>query len=106
FFEPLSREQIEQVVNIQIGLLAQRLSKQNISLTISPEAISYISAKGYNENNGARPSKIIIQNELEAPLSGMILNGSVVPGTTVGVSFSDNRLVIVPCSNVGRDSVT
>ncbi|MBN1289343.1 MAG: AAA family ATPase [Actinobacteria bacterium] len=106
FFDPLTGEQIEQVVNIQVGTLAKRLLKQSISLTISRDAISYISAKGYDENLGARPAKRVIQNELEAPLSGMILNGSVVPGTSVGVSLDGDRLVLIPCSDAGRGTAT
>ena len=72
-FEPLSKETIEQIVRIEIGLLQQRLKAQGHILSVSPAAVEQLVEKSYDPKNGARPVKRAIQTYLEDPLTDILL---------------------------------
>ena len=93
-FKPLSFEQVEGIVNLQVERLAQRLAEKTISLKVQPEAVSYLARNGYDPRLGARPAKRVIQNELESPLSEMLLHGTIDEGTTASVTVSGDQLEI------------
>ena len=93
-FSPLSEEQIEMVIKLQVGYLAKRLAEQSISLEIDQPAIEYLAREGYEPAMGARPAKRVIQDELESTLSEMILAGTLVAGDKAVVSSGDGKLQI------------
>jgi len=93
-FRPLTFEQVEMIVKGQVGLLARRLSEKSISLEVQPEAITYLAHKGYDPAMGARPARRVIQNELESPLSGMLLDGTLEEGASATVTVHDDQLHI------------
>ena len=72
-FEPLSKETIEQIVRIEIGLLQQRLKAQGHILSVSPATVEQLVEKSYDPKNGARPVKRAIQTYLEDPLTDILL---------------------------------
>ena len=72
-FEPLSRETIEKIVRIEVGLLQERLKAQGHQLSVSPEAIKQLVEKSYDTKNGARPVKRAVQTYLEDPLTDILL---------------------------------
>ena len=76
-FERLSKEEVRQVVELQITLLYRLLKEQDIELRVSPEAIDFLADKGYDPEFGARPVKRAIQHHLLNQLSKDILAGKV-----------------------------
>jgi ATP-dependent Clp protease ATP-binding subunit ClpB len=84
-FRPLSREQIAQIVEIQLKNLRARLADKRIGLELSAEALAFLAERGYDPVFGARPLKRVIQRELETPLSRKILSGEVGEGANVWV---------------------
>ena len=72
-FEPLSRETIEKIVRIEVGLLLERLKAQGHQLSVSPEAIKQLVEKSFDTKNGARPVKRAVQTYLEDPLTDILL---------------------------------
>jgi ATP-dependent Clp protease ATP-binding subunit ClpB len=97
-FENLTREQIVDIVEIQINRLTKRLSDQQLNLTFTDGAKELLAEKGYDPVYGARPLKRAIQKYLENPLSMEILKGNILEGSNViaepdgedGISFRKN----------------
>jgi ATP-dependent Clp protease ATP-binding subunit ClpB len=94
-FDSLTRDDLMQIVKIQINRLATRLKSQNLTIHVRDSAKSFLVDKGYNASFGARPLKRTIQQEIENPLAMKILNGSlkenthiVVEGSSAGLTFS------------------
>ena len=82
-FEPLGREQIAGITEIQLGRLRNRLAERELSLELTPEALDKLIAVGYDPVYGARPLKRAIQRWIENPLAQLILAGKFVPGTPI-----------------------
>ncbi|MDZ5603286.1 ATP-dependent chaperone ClpB [Pseudomonas sp. RP23018S] len=82
-FEPLGREQIAGITEIQLGRLRSRLAERELSLNLEPEAVDKLIAVGYDPVYGARPLKRAIQRWIENPLAQLILSGQFLPGTAI-----------------------
>ncbi|MEK1940319.1 MAG: ATP-dependent chaperone ClpB, partial [Pseudomonas sp.] len=82
-FEPLARDQIAGIAQIQLGRLRQRLTERELSLELSDEALDKLIAVGYDPVYGARPLKRAVQRWIENPLAQLILSGKFMPGSTV-----------------------
>ena len=82
-FDPLAKEQIAGIAQIQLGRLRQRLAERELSLELSDEAIEKLIAVGYDPVYGARPLKRAIQRWIENPLAQQILSGEFEPGSLV-----------------------
>ena len=97
-FKPLSNNQISGIVKIQIDELAKKLSKRDITLDITDEALNYISGKGYDPQFGARPLKRVVQQDVLNELSKEILKGNVHDNSVVLIDYfpekeGENKLV-------------
>ncbi|RMT78180.1 ATP-dependent chaperone ClpB [Pseudomonas viridiflava] len=92
-FEPLARDQIAGITDIQLDRLRKRLTERELSLALSPEALDKLIAVGYDPVYGARPLKRAIQRWIENPLAQLILSGSFVPGTSITGSVVDDEIV-------------
>ena len=92
-FEPLARDQIAGIAEIQLGRLRSRLAERDLSLTLSQDALDKLIAVGYDPVYGARPLKRAIQRWIENPLAQLILSGQFLPGTTVTASVKDDEIV-------------
>ncbi|MBX8495691.1 ATP-dependent chaperone ClpB [Pseudomonas cichorii] len=92
-FEPLARDQIAGITEIQLGRLRNRLAERELSLTLSPEALDKLIAIGYDPVYGARPLKRAIQRWIENPLAQLILSGSLVPGSSITGKVVDDEIV-------------
>lgn len=88
-FHALTQEQIAKIALIQIAHLQQRLHDQNITLTISDEALKALSEAGFDPIYGARPLKRTIQQTLENPLAQALLRGEFCSGDTIKVTWDD-----------------
>lgn len=92
-FHPLDREQIKTIAEIQINRLRARLAEREYGISITEEALDYLSAAGYDPVYGARPLKRSIQQYVENPLAQEILAGRFVPGDTINIELKKDRVV-------------
>ncbi len=92
-FEPLARDQIAGITQIQLARLRSRLAERDLSLELSDEALDKLIAVGYDPVYGARPLKRAIQRWIENPLAQLILSGKFLPGTPVQASVVDDEIV-------------
>ena len=91
-FHALSREDLVQVVEIQLRHVSKLLEARGYQLAISPEARAYLAEVGYDADYGARPLKRAIQRELQDPLAVKILGGEFHEGETIHVGLGKGRL--------------
>jgi ATP-dependent Clp protease ATP-binding subunit ClpB len=92
-FTPLTTANITQIVGLQIRSVTKMLVQQGITLDATPEAIAYLSQKGYDPNYGARPVKRVIQREVLNELSKEILAGKITTDSIVLIDAFDGKLV-------------
>jgi ATP-dependent Clp protease ATP-binding subunit ClpB len=93
-FEPLSREQIAEIVDVQVAVLIRRVREREVEVELSDAARTLIGDLGYDPTYGARPLKRVIQKRLVDPLALAILEGRFGPGDTVRVDAVDGELVL------------
>ncbi|MBV7380297.1 ATP-dependent chaperone ClpB [Maritimibacter dapengensis] len=93
-FDRLGRNDMDGIVDIQLGLLAKRLAKRNITLTLGDSAKEWLADQGYDPVYGARPLKRVIQKALQDPLAEAILSGDVMDGETIPVTAGADGLLI------------
>jgi ATP-dependent Clp protease ATP-binding subunit ClpB len=90
-FHSLSRENLKQIVEIQLERLRARLAERHIALELTESAREYVAAAGYDPSYGARPLKRVIQREIETPLGRLLLKGEIHDGHTVLVDHDRAR---------------
>lgn len=93
-FHPLTKDELSQIVNLMVKPVINRIHDQGIDVKLTPAAISVISDKGYDPENGARPIRRAIQTEVEDALSEQLLSGQIKPGDTVTVGGRNNKINI------------
>ncbi|WP_296426167.1 ATP-dependent chaperone ClpB [Yoonia sp.] len=93
-FDRLSRENMDAIVDIQIGLLQKRLAQRKIALLLDDAARTWLADEGYDPVFGARPLKRVIQNSLQNQLAELILAGDVKDGDTLSVSAGPDGLLV------------
>ncbi|TFG38440.1 MAG: ATP-dependent chaperone ClpB [Syntrophobacterales bacterium] len=86
-FRSLTMDDIEKIIEIQIGLIQKRLEGRKITLDMTDEAKKYIAKEGYNPAYGARPLKRALQNVIENNLATEILKGEFVEGDHIVVDI-------------------
>lgn len=92
-FTPLRKDQIEDIVKLQLHLLSERLTKAEINLVVTPDALHYLGEKGYDPQYGARPVKRVIQKEVMNELSKYILSGEIDKTEPVVLDVFDGQIV-------------
>jgi ATP-dependent Clp protease ATP-binding subunit ClpB len=92
-FTPLSSDNIKEIVGLQLKSVIKMLSQQNVTMDATPEAIAYLSEKGYDPTFGARPVKRIIQKEVLNELSKEILSGKITTDSIILLDSFDGKLV-------------
>ncbi len=92
-FDPLAKEQIAGIAQIQLERLRQRLAERELSLQLSGEAMDKLVAVGYDPVYGARPLKRAIQRWIENPLAQKILAGAFAPGARVEGKVEGDEIV-------------
>ena len=93
-FQTLSKEDIQQIVNLQIKKVEERLHEKNIKLVVSANARQIIAELGYDTNYGARPLKRIIQKYILDPLALRIVNGTFLAGDTCKVDAQNGKIIL------------
>ncbi len=91
-FSNLDKNDISEIVKLQIEKTAKLLKDQNISLIVTNKAIDYLIENGYSEEYGARPLKRLIQKEVENKISEMIIADEVESGQEIEVTLAEGKL--------------
>ena len=92
-FTPLTSANIAQIVSFQLKSVTKMLAQQGIVMDATPEAIVYLSEKGYDPQFGARPVKRVIQREVLNELSKEILSGKITADSIILIDAFDGKLV-------------
>jgi ATP-dependent Clp protease ATP-binding subunit ClpB len=92
-FTPLTPANIAQIVGLQLKSVTKMLAQQGITMDATPEAIDYLSQKGYDPQFGARPVKRVIQREVLNQLSKEILAGAIKTESIILLDAFDGQLV-------------
>ena len=92
-FTPLDRDAIKQIVRLQIDLLKRMLSKQEITIDATDQAIDYLAEAGFDPHYGARPIKRIIQKKITNALSKEILSQKISKDSVVLIDAFEDQLV-------------
>jgi ATP-dependent Clp protease ATP-binding subunit ClpB len=93
-FKPLTLQEIERIVDLQVEDLRQRLAGRHLSLELTEAARLFIASEGYDPVYGARPLKRFISHELETRIGRALLAGEVPEGSTIQVDVRDDELVV------------
>ena len=89
-FHALSREQMQQIVDLMLAGVASELVEKGINLEVSKEAKVWMADGGYDPLFGARPLRRMIQDNVEDKLSDEILSGNLNPGDTAYIDLADD----------------
>jgi ATP-dependent Clp protease ATP-binding subunit ClpB len=93
-FDSLTREQISEIVDLQVTRLIARVKEREIDVELTEQAKTLLGNLGYDPTYGARPLKRVIQKRLVDPLALAILEGRFTPGGTVRVDAAEGELVL------------
>ncbi len=92
-FTPLSENEIQEIVQMQIEGVCSMLAKNGVRLQVTPEAMALLSREGYDPEFGARPVKRVIQRQLLNALSKQLLSGTVDNTRPIVVDVKDDALI-------------
>ncbi len=93
-FHPLTQKELGPIVEIQLGRLRGRLADREMTLELTPEAVAELATRGYDPVYGARPLKRLIQQEIETPLSRLIIQGKAMDGQTIIGDVVDGQFIL------------
>ena len=100
-FRPLSREDLGQIVDLQLDHLRRLLADRKIALEVSPDAKRLVADLGYDPVYGARPLKRVIQSRLQNPIALELLEGHFAEGDTIRVEAQNGSLAFTPARAAG-----
>jgi ATP-dependent Clp protease ATP-binding subunit ClpB len=92
-FHALTKEQIRQIVGLQMQRVEKLLADQQIEILLTEEAKDYLAEVGYDPVFGARPLKRVIQREIENPIATKLLQNEFIPGDRILVDVANERLI-------------
>ncbi len=92
-FHPLSKNEINGIVELQFEKIRTLAEKKGISLKLMAQARNFITDKGYDPAFGARPLKRVLQKMVANPLSKYILEGDIAAGDRINVNYKDGKIV-------------
>ena len=90
FFTPLTKDQVEQIVELLLNRLRTRLRAQQLQLTLTQAAKDKLLDLGYDPVYGARPMKRVLQSKIETLVARKLIEGVALPGNTLVVDAADN----------------
>ncbi len=85
-FQPLKKEQIRDILNIQLAAFGKHLAEQNITYTMTDDAKDFLAEKGYDPQFGARPLKRVVVQDIETPVSRLLISGELHEGMRLEIS--------------------
>jgi ATP-dependent Clp protease ATP-binding subunit ClpB len=92
-FEPLSKEQLAEIAELQLGRLRERLAERKLWLELTDAAKEVLAEAGWDPAYGARPLKRALQRLVENPLAQRLLEGEFAEGDTIRVDAQNGELV-------------
>ena len=92
-FQPLSQNQIRDIVRIQLKTVAKMLEQNEITISATDEAVNHLAEVGYDPAMGARPVKRVIQREILNEMSRQLLEGKIHSNETIIIDVIDNQFV-------------
>ena len=92
FFKALNLQQLSQIVDIQMDYLRNLLKDQELEFEITDDAKEFLATQGFNPVYGARPLKRVIQQQVENPLSKLILAQTFLKGDKIKIDVQDDKL--------------
>ncbi|MFQ3565879.1 MAG: ATP-dependent Clp protease ATP-binding subunit [Aggregatilineales bacterium] len=104
FFRSLTKDEIKQIVDLELNKVRTRLIEHAITLDLTDEARDWLANKGYDPEYGARPLRRLIQNEVEDRLSDGILSGDFQLAGVVRVTARDGELVLEAVEDEAQDA--
>jgi len=93
-FHSLTREQISEIVDLQVARVIERVSERGVKVTLSDDARELLGNMGYDPTYGARPLRRVIQKQLVDRLALALLAGEIHPGDSVSVDVRDGELAL------------
>jgi ATP-dependent Clp protease ATP-binding subunit ClpB len=101
-FQPLTRDQLAEIVELQLRRLEARLADRGIQIEVTEDAKEFLAEAGWDPTYGARPLKRALQRLVENPLAMRLLEGGIAEGDTVIVDARDGELVFEKASAVAH----
>ena len=92
-FKPLTKEEIKQIVRLQINRVKKMLEKQNIDIEVTEKAVEYIAEEGFDPQFGARPIKRMIQREVLNELAKALIAGTITSNDKITIDFDGEKIV-------------
>jgi ATP-dependent Clp protease ATP-binding subunit ClpC len=99
-FRPLTRDDIGQIVTLELNKVQKRLADHNVKLDVTEAAKMHLAAKGYDAEYGARPLRRVIQSDVEDILSDGLLSGKFRDNTKILIGLLDGALDFVTVEEV------
>jgi ATP-dependent Clp protease ATP-binding subunit ClpB len=93
-FDALTREELAEIVDLQVARLVERVAERGVQLSLTDEAAELLGSMGYDPAYGARPLRRVIQKQLVDRLALSLLQGEIRPGDSVRVDALDGELVL------------
>lgn len=93
-FHQIGRDQIKNIVEIQLNRLRPRLAERHITLQVSEAAKDLLAQEGYDPQFGARPLKRVIQREVENRIARALLDGTLRDGDMLEIDEQNGKLVL------------
>ncbi len=93
-FDALTREQLSEIVDLQVARVIERVRERGVEVTLTPDARELLGDMGYDPAYGARPLRRVIQKQLTDRLALALLEGELRAGDTVRVDAADGRLAL------------
>lgn len=93
-FDPLSRDELADIVHLQVRALGTRLRDRRITLEVTDAATAWLAEQGFDPAYGARPLRRLVQREIGDRLATALLAGSVRDGDTVTVDRGEDGLTL------------
>jgi ATP-dependent Clp protease ATP-binding subunit ClpB len=92
-FHSLTKDEVSQIADLQLNIVAERLSKKGIKIEVTDKAKSFIAKKGYEPAFGARPLKRVIQNEILDKLALEIIERKIKEGDVIKIDVEKDKIV-------------
>ena len=89
-FRSLTKDDIKQIVSLELSKVAERLKDHNLILTATDEALALLAEQGYDSDFGARPLRRVIQQRVEDPLSDRLLAGEFTDGASILINVNED----------------
>ena len=93
-FRSLNKQDIEEIVELELQKVAHRLEEHSIVLNATPKALEVLADLGYDPEMGARPLRRVIQQKVEDPLSDALLGGDFSDGDVIVVDADEGEVVL------------